>query len=103
MRVVKPAPRGEVPTLREKTCSTCGAGFTLTPDQKFFLCPECYAQEYRRNAKARSSGTQVLTHITCVACGTSEYLSFVPQDASQALCKACFGRQRREQKPDRRH
>ena len=103
VRLQKPTPRTEIPTLREKICATCGAGFTVTPDQKFFLCPECYAKEYRRTAKTRSAGTQVLTHITCVACGTSEYLSFVPQDASLALCKACFGRQKREQKSDRRH
>jgi len=103
VRLQKPTPRTDVPTLREKTCATCGAGFTVTPDQKFFLCPKCYAKEFHRTSKARSTGTQVLTHITCVECGTSEYLSFVPQDASLALCTACFGRRKREQKSDPRH
>ena len=103
VRLQKPVPRTDVPTLREKACATCGSGFTVTPDQKFFLCPECYAKEFHRTSKARSSGTQVLTQITCVECGTSEYLSFVPQDASLALCKACYGRRKREQKANPHH
>ena len=103
VKLQKPTPHVAAPGLREKPCSSCGVTFKLTPDQKFFLCPECYARESRRHTRAHSQGTQVLTQITCVECGTKEYLSFVPQEPAQALCNACFGRRKREQIPNTNH
>lgn len=103
VRLQKPTPTAPSPGLREKICSSCGSVFKLTPDKKFFLCPECYAREFRRNARAHSPGTQVLTQITCVECGAKEYLGFVPQEPAQALCTACFGKRKREQMPNPGH
>lgn len=103
VRLQKPTPKVATPGLREKICSSCGTTFKLTPDQKFFLCPECYTREHRRNNRAHSTGTQVLTQITCMECGAKEYLGFVPQEPSQTLCTACFGRRKREQIPNTNH
>jgi len=87
------------PTLREKLCATCGRPFQLTPDQKYYLCPNCYRKAQPPVKKTTRKGeAQVLIQIHCVECGTEEYLDFVPSDPSATYCRACFSRRRRELK-----
>lgn len=83
---------------REKACSQCGRTFQLTPEQKFHLCPACY-QKAQSKRPAPRRGTQVLTQITCAACGTQEYLSLVPADPAKALCGACHAAARASREP----
>lgn len=84
--------------LREKACSQCGRTFQLTPEQKFHLCPRCY-QKAQSKRPAPRRGTQVLTQITCAACGTQEYLALVPADPARALCAACHTAARASREP----
>ena len=87
------------PTQREKLCATCGKPFQLTPDQKFYLCPNCYRKAQPPPKKTAKKGeAQVLIQIHCVECGTEEYLDFVPSDPNATYCRACFSRRRREMK-----
>ena len=87
------------PTLREKLCATCGRPFQLTPDQKFYLCPNCYRKAQPPPKRAPRKGeAQVLIQIHCIECGTDEYLDFVPSDPHATYCRACFSKRRREQK-----
>lgn len=87
------------PTLREKLCATCGKPFQLTPDQKFYLCPNCYRKAQPPLKRTVKKGeAQVLIQIHCVECGTEEYLDFVPSDPSVTYCRACFSKRRRELK-----
>ena len=97
-RVVK-----EPSNLREKVCSTCGQTFELTPDQKFFNCPHCYRKAQPVRKQARKSEAQILTQITCVECGTVEYLDFVPPDVHATYCHACFSKRRQELQASRQH
>jgi predicted RNA-binding Zn-ribbon protein involved in translation (DUF1610 family) len=89
--------------LRTKTCDRCGKNFELATDEKFFLCRDCYEQEARRQQGKRKRGTAILSLIHCAGCGAEEYLDFVPSDPAEALCRACFGRKRREQKSKATH
>jgi CxxC-x17-CxxC domain-containing protein len=91
-------------TTREKICATCGRPFRLAPDEKFFNCPECHrkANPPRRD-KRSPKDAQILTQITCVACGTQAYVDFVPTDPSTALCETCFSARRRELQPPKTH
>ena len=82
--------------LREKVCATCGRTFALEPDQKFFNCPECYRKSLPPRRPARRSEAQILTQITCVECGTVEYLDFVPADIHATYCHSCFAKRRQE-------
>ena len=67
------------PTLREKLCATCGRPFQLTPDQKFYLCPNCYRKAQPPPKRPPRKGeAQVLIQIHCLECGVEEYLDFVP-------------------------
>ena len=87
------------PTLREKLCATCGRPFQLTPDQKYYLCPNCYRKVQPPPKKSPKKGeAQVLIQIHCVECGTEEYLDFVPSDPTATYCRACFSKRRRELK-----
>lgn len=97
---VKVQKRGPVsaPNLREKLCATCGRPFTLTPDQKFYICPDCYQKNQPARKPGRPSDAQVLIQIRCVDCGALEYVSFVPQDPQSTYCKVCF-RKRKRQNP----
>jgi protein-arginine kinase activator protein McsA len=97
-RVVK-----EPSNLREKVCSTCGQTFELTPDQKFFNCPHCYRKAQPVRKQVRKSEAQILTQITCVECGTVEYLDFVPPDVHATYCHACFSKRRQELQASRQH
>lgn len=84
--------------LREKACSQCGRTFQLTPEQKFHLCPACHQKAQARRPAPRK-GTQVLTQITCAACGAMEYLSMVPADPAKALCASCHAASRASREP----
>ena len=87
------------PTLREKLCASCGRPFQLTPDQKFYLCPNCYKKSQPPVKKpSRKGEAQVLIQIHCAECGAEEYLDFVPADPKATYCRACFAKRRRDQK-----
>lgn len=86
------------PTQREKLCATCGRPFRLTPEQKFYDCPDCYRKSHPVHKPRRKGSAGILIQIECVACGTREYLDFAPPDPKEALCRACFARQKREEK-----
>lgn len=103
VKVQKREPAAPV-TTREKICATCGRPFRLAPDEKFFNCPACHkkANPVRRD-KRRPKDAQILTQITCVACGTQAYVDFVPSDPAAALCTACFSSRRRELQASRAH
>lgn len=83
-------------TTREKVCATCGRTFRLAPEEKFFNCPHCYKKSLPARKPARKSEAQILTQITCLECGTQEYVDFVPSDPGSALCAACFSAKKRE-------
>jgi CxxC-x17-CxxC domain-containing protein len=84
--------------LREKLCATCGKPFKVTPEQKFFTCPDCYRKSLPPHKSKKRGEAQVLVQIECVECGTKEFLSFAPTDPKTVLCRTCFSRQKREQK-----
>jgi len=84
--------------LREKLCATCGKPFKLTPDQKFFACPDCYKKSLPPHKSKKRGEAQVLVQIECSECGTKEFLSFAPTDPKAVLCRTCFSKQKREQK-----
>ena len=87
------------PTPREKLCATCRKPFQLTPDQKYYLCPNCYRKAQPPPKRVPKKGeAQVLIQIHCVECGTVEYLDFVPSDPNATYCRACFSKHRRELK-----
>lgn len=87
------------PALREKLCATCGKPFQLTPDQKYYLCPNCYRKAQPPPKKStRKGAAQVLIQIHCVECGAEEYLDFVPSDPNATYCRACFSKRKREPK-----
>jgi RNase P subunit RPR2 len=90
-REVKP-----VVATREKICATCGRAFRLSPDEKFFNCPHCYKKSQPVRKAPRKNEAQILTQITCLECGTQEYVDFVPSDPATALCAACFSVKKRE-------
>ncbi|BDU75591.1 hypothetical protein [Mesoterricola sediminis] len=102
---VKVQKRSAAPAVatREKICATCGKPFRLAPEEKFFNCPACHRKANPPRKPPRRSDAQILTQITCSACGTQEYVSFVPPDPAAALCAACFGRQRRELQAQKNH
>lgn len=102
VKVQKRAPAPAPSETREKACATCGRSFQLKPDEKFFLCPACYKKAYQQ-PKKRKTGATVLNRIHCSACGAEEYLSFVPTDPAEALCKACFAKLKREQRSALHH
>lgn len=83
--------------LREKLCADCHRPFTITVDQKFFLCPACYQRRAPRKP-VRKGETKVLIQIKCVDCGAQDYLDFMPTDPTHAFCRACYLRRKREQK-----
>ncbi len=93
----------EPSNLREKVCATCGRTFELTPDQKFFNCPHCYRKTQPVRKPARKSEAQILTQITCMECGTVEYLDFVPTDVHATYCHSCFTKRRQELQAARLH
>jgi len=93
----------EPTNLREKVCATCGKTFELTPDQKFFNCPHCYRKTQPVRKPARKSEAQILTQITCMECGTVEYLDFVPPDVHATYCHSCFSKKRQELQASRLH
>jgi len=82
--------------MREKVCATCGKTFEVAPEQKFFNCPHCYRKTQPVRKPARKSEAQILTQITCMECGTVEYLDFVPPDVHATYCHACFSKKRQE-------
>lgn len=96
-RADRPPPDGS----REKACSECQRLFTLQPGDKYYLCPDCYRKTL--TPKRPIKGARILTHIKCAACGTEEYVTFVPTDLAAALCGACHSKQKREQKFPSRH
>jgi len=87
---------------RDKICAECGIKFHLESGKKFFLCPDCYRRSFARQ-RGGKDGARILTHITCVRCGTQEYLPFVPEDPAKALCRACFAAERPEPKRPSKH
>lgn len=88
---------------REKVCATCGGSFQVTPDQKFFNCPNCYKKTQPVRKVPRKSEAQILTQITCMECGTVEYLDFVPTDVNATYCHACFSKKKQELQASRPH
>ena len=88
---------------REKICSECGMHFRVEAGQKFYLCPDCYRRSFVYKRKGGKDAARILTHITCASCGAVEYLPFVPDDPSKALCRTCFAKERPEPKPAPRH
>ena len=89
---------------REKLCASCGQPFTVTPDQKFFMCAECYRKSQPSPRKApRKSDAQILTQITCMVCGAVEYLDFVPTDVNATYCHSCFSKKRQELQAAKAH
>ena len=87
---------GSPPSLREKLCATCGRPFSLTPDQRFFVCPHCYQKSLPPRKSPRPGDTQLLIQIHCADCGAEEYVGFVPQDPLATYCKACFTKRKRK-------
>ena len=88
---------------REKICATCGRTFRLTPEEKYFNCPHCHKKTQPVRKAVRKNEAQILTQITCVECGTLEYVDFVPTDAAAALCAECFSRRKRELQGQKNH
>ncbi len=88
---------------REKICSDCGMHFRVETGQKFYLCPDCYRRSFVYKRKGGPDAARILTHITCASCGAQEYLPFIPDDPTKALCRACFAKARPEPKPAPRH
>ncbi|WLT31639.1 hypothetical protein [Geothrix sp. PMB-07] len=88
---------------REKICSDCGMHFKVETGQKFYLCPDCYRRSFVYKRKGGKEAARILTHITCASCGAQEYLPFIPDDPSKALCRACFAKERPEPKPAPKH
>jgi CxxC-x17-CxxC domain-containing protein len=88
---------------REKICAECGMRFKVETGQKFYLCPDCYRRSFTYKRKGGKEAARILTHITCAACGSQEYLPFVPEDPAKALCRACFAKERPEPKPASGH
>jgi DNA-directed RNA polymerase subunit RPC12/RpoP len=86
------------PGLREKACAACGRTFHLAEDEKFYLCPSCYRRTFPARKPAHRGAARVLIQIRCSRCGTTEYLDFQPPNPEEALCRACFAAERREQK-----
>jgi formylmethanofuran dehydrogenase subunit E len=89
--------------LRTKACDRCGRSFQLAPEEKFFICRECYEADLKRQQAKRKRGTSILSLIHCAECGSEEYLDFLPSDPAEALCRACFGKKRREQRTGTTH
>lgn len=90
--------------VREKLCATCGKPFQLTADEKYYDCPSCYRRNHPIHKPRRKDGAQVLIQIQCVACGTQDFLDFMPPDPKQAYCRSCFAKQKkREPKPRAPH
>jgi len=88
---------------REKICATCGQTFTLAADEKFFNCPNCYRKTQPVRKAPRKSDAQILTQITCLECGTVEYLDFVPTDVNATYCHSCFSKRKQELQASRPH
>ena len=88
---------------REKICSECGMHFKVETGQKFYLCPDCYRRSFVYKRNGGKDTARILTHITCAACGAAEYLPFIPDDPSKALCRACYAKERPEPKSPPRH
>lgn len=84
------------PGLREKLCATCGKPFKLTPDQKFYDCPDCYRRTHPLRKPQRRGDATILIQIECTACGTREWLDFAPPDPKASLCRSCFAKLKRE-------
>ncbi len=95
-RAAATAPAPDAP--RDKACAKCGGLFSVLPGEKYFLCPTCYRRTYQ-GRKGRTE-TQVLTQISCAACGATEYLPFLPDDPAKALCQACFRTRKTEPSHD---
>jgi CxxC-x17-CxxC domain-containing protein len=91
------------PEPREKLCATCGKPFQLAPDQKFFVCPDCYRKSLPPHKSKRRGEAQVLVQIACAQCGAKEFLNFAPTDPGAVLCRACFAKRKREQKLNSLH
>jgi len=102
VKVQKRVPR-QPDLSREKLCATCGQTFTVTPDQKFFNCPDCYRKTQPVRKPPRKSEAQILTQITCMVCGAVEYLAFVPTDVNATYCHSCFSKKRQELQAARPH
>jgi CxxC-x17-CxxC domain-containing protein len=83
-------------THREKLCANCGRPFTLAPEQKFYICPDCYQKNQPSRKPGRPSDAQLLIQIHCADCGTVEYVGFVPQDPQTTYCKSCFRKRKRQ-------
>jgi CxxC-x17-CxxC domain-containing protein len=88
---------------RDKICSECGMHFKLESGQKFYLCPDCYRRSFVYKRNGGKDVARILTHITCAGCGAQEYLPFIPDDPTKALCRTCYAAQRPEQKSPNRH
>jgi DNA-directed RNA polymerase subunit RPC12/RpoP len=88
-------------SLREKQCATCGRIFELSPDQKFYDCPECYERKHPGRKPFHRKATQLLVQIRCIQCGKTEFLDVQPPDPQAALCKVCFLTKRREENENR--
>lgn len=83
---------------REKICAECGMHFKIESGQKFYLCPDCYRRSFTYKRKGGQEAARILTHITCAQCGMQEYLPFVPEDPTTALCRTCYAKVRPEPK-----
>jgi CxxC-x17-CxxC domain-containing protein len=77
--------------------------FRIESGQKFYLCPDCYRRSFTYKRKGGNEAARILTHITCASCGAQEYLPFIPDDPSTALCRACYAKTRPEPKPTSKH
>jgi len=84
--------------VRTKTCATCERPFTLSAEQKYFDCPECYQKKVAAARSRKNRESKVLTQIHCASCGAAEYVRFVPEDPKTVLCRPCFVKQVKEQK-----
>jgi len=100
--MVQKRPVSAEPSLREKLCATCGKPFQLSPEQKYYLCPDCYRKTQPAPKKSSRKGeAQVLIQIHCAECGAEEYLDFVPSDPKATYCRSCFAKRKRDPKsPD---
>ncbi len=88
---------------REKICAECGIHFRVESGQKFYLCPDCYRRSFVYKRKGGKDAARILTHITCAVCGGQEYLPFVPDDPTKALCRACYAKEQPEPKAPAKH
>ncbi len=90
-------------TDRVLTCVDCGEEFVFSAGEQVFFREKQFQHEPRHckkcKAKHTSSRGRVETSVTCLECGASTTVPFVPHLRRAVLCRSCFQRQRGEPPP----